>query len=134
MFQEIIKSRAFNSVNRNEVSLLKFPLNSPIGPYRLHLEIDASLISDVSSLSVIPSETTCQEMIGVLKNSMYKGFSCHLGGFTCETLELLLDIHEFVKISEHVKKEKSWLKKNIRAPDIDDSQIPTSETLGSFQN
>ena len=92
---------------------MKFPLNSPIGPYRLHPEIDASLISDVSSC-------------------MYEGFSCHLGGFTCEALELLLDIHELVKISEHKKKEKSWLKKNIPAPDIDDSQILTCETLGKF--
>ena len=58
---------------RGEVGKLTFLSNSQIGPYSL-MPIATSPISDVASLTAIPSATCCSSMLHVLKGSELKTF------------------------------------------------------------
>ena len=72
-------------------------------------------ISDVSSLRCIPPQSTCEQMIDLLKGGNYGAVSCRAGTFTEQVARIILNVHELRDIRSRVKEEE-WIKTGISLP------------------
>ena len=73
-------------------------------------------ITNVLSLRGIPSQSTCEQMIDLLKGGNYSAISCRAGTFTEQSARIILNIHKLRDITSRVKEEEQWIKTEITLP------------------
>ena len=73
-------------------------------------------ITDVLSLRGVPSQSTCEKMIDLLKDENYSAISCRAGTFTEQSARIMLNIRKLRDITPRVKEEERWIKTGITLP------------------
>ena len=66
-------------------------------------------ITDVSTVSQIPSKSVCEHMLHTLNSAKYTAITCFVGTYTRSSLETLLKINSLRDISCRVNQEVQWL-------------------------
>ena len=111
-------------INRGSLSDITFPPVCPTRSQTLHLDIPTSL-TNVATMTMIPSKSDCQTMLGSLTAERYK---------TAESsLQTLLKIHRLIEIKRNVTEEKRWFKVNVYCTPPDQVFITAYEKL-LFEN
>lgn len=131
IFQDIVVNNKFASTSRYTTSQISFPNNAQSGPVTLLVVEAPEQISDVSTLTTIPSESSCREMIDTIRLGGYAAISCSLGTYNERSLETLLKVHTLREISAKVKEEEQWLNKAFNCPD--DNCISVQEDVDVYK-
>jgi len=114
-FQEIIFNNKFHSTNRRDLAGISFPSIVATGVQTLHSKTPDH-ITDVSTVSRIPSKSICEHMLDTLNSAKYAAITCSAGTYTRPSLETLLKIHSLRDISHRVNQEVQWLTVTPRPP------------------
>ena len=71
-------------------------------------------VTDISIVTLIASQSVCEDMLKSLGKGKYKAVTCSVGTYTRTSVDTLLNIHKLRDISQGVKRELKWL--NITPP------------------
>ncbi|CAB3983004.1 Zinc finger SWIM domain-containing 3 [Paramuricea clavata] len=115
LFQDIISSNLYYTVNRGILADILFPAVGTSGTQTLHIKKPFH-ITEVSTLVTIPCENDCQTMLDCLNDDVYSAISCYLGTFDKAAVEHLLKMHKLKELARNVKNEKEWLEEYVQAP------------------
>ena len=129
-FQMIIANNKFYTTTRLTTLGMCFPKITPTGPTVLLSNIPENVL-DLSTMTTIPSESTCREMISTIRLGTYPAVSCNLGIFDEKSLQTLLNVHKLHEVSAQVIEEIEWLGKEFKYPDH--SCATTQEDLHTFK-
>lgn len=113
--KEIIINNKFHSTNRGDLADISFPTIVATGVQTLHSKTPDH-ITDVSTVSQIPSKSICEHMLHTLNSAKYTTITCSAGTYTRSSLETLLKIHSPRDISRWVNQEVQWLTVTPRPP------------------
>ncbi|CAB3980659.1 Zinc finger SWIM domain-containing 3 [Paramuricea clavata] len=114
LFQDIISSNLYYTVNRGILADILFPAVGTSGTQTLHIKKPFH-ITEVSTLVAIPCENDCQTMLDCLNDDVYSAISCYLGTFDKAAVEHLLKMHKLKELARNVKNEKEWLEEYVQA-------------------
>ena len=103
--QEIIISNTFYQTKRIKAAEISFPVIAPTGVQTMHVNLPKH-ITDLTTMTRMPSRTSCQDMLDFLKLDRCNAISCALGTFNKSSVDTLLKIHALRDIAESVRKEK----------------------------
>lgn len=113
--KEIIVNNKFHSTNRGDLADISFLTIVATGVQTLHSKTPDH-ITDVSTVSQIPSKSICEHMLHTLNSAKYTTITCSAGTYTRSSLETLLKIHSPRDISRWVNQEVQWLTVTPRPP------------------
>ncbi|KAL9963153.1 hypothetical protein ACROYT_G032328 [Oculina patagonica] len=115
VLKEIIVNNRFHSTSRGSLANISFPTIAASGAHTLHSKTP-DRITDVSTVSQIPSKSNCEHMLHTFMSAKYAAITCSVGTYTKSSLETLLKIHLLRDISRQVNQEMQWLRMTPQPP------------------
>eukprot|EP00794_Sanderia_malayensis_P005059 gene5059-5718_t len=114
---EIVATGKFYSVTRLATTQIIYPRNAQTGSLCFHCN-QPKKITDVSTLTIIPSESSCQEMLKTLAMGKYAAISCNFGAFNDKSLLAMINVHRLSDTATKVREEQRWLNSMLSKADF----------------
>ena len=122
----------FAATTRLQASTIEFPRVAQRGPLKM-LTAKNKNATNVTSLTRMPSKSSCEEMLACLTTGRFNSIACQIGTFNQESLQTILNIHCLREVACNVQKEREWLAKTIVPPNekcsLSKSFLKTYENL-----
>jgi len=88
----------FYSINRGDLANISFATIVYTGTQTLH-PVCPKEVTDISIVTLIPSQSVCEDMLKSLGKGKYKAVTCPVGTYTRSSVDTLLNIHKLRDIS-----------------------------------
>ncbi|KAJ7386214.1 hypothetical protein OS493_010607 [Desmophyllum pertusum] len=116
VLQDIIVNNTFSEITRRQTSTIQFPRIEPTGPLKMLVAAGKLKLTNVPSLTRMPSKSSCEEMLACLRPGTFCSITCKIGHFNKQALQTILKVHSLREVKCKVTTESKWLAKTIVPP------------------